>query len=55
MAKFQAEAEEKRRADEIQMAQFNAERAKIGASIARDKAKIHADKELALIELELQA
>ena len=53
MAKIQAEAKEKRKTDEIQMAQFNAEIAKIGASIARDKAKTNADKELALIELEL--
>ena len=45
---IQINAEEKRRADEIHMTQFAADR-------GRDQAKIEANKELAIKELELQA
>ena len=49
MMKIQAKTEEKKkRADEIQMALIDADR-------ARDQAKIEADKELALKEMELKA
>ena len=57
-------AEEKRRADEIQMAQSEAakEQARINADkeqakteAAKEQAKREADKELALMELELKA
>ena len=47
LAKIQADAEKEKRSEEIQMAQ------KIKA--AREQAKIEADKELALKELELKA
>ena len=40
-------AEEKRRADEVQVAQINADR-------ARDRTKIQADRELALKEVKLK-
>ena len=46
LAKIRAEAEEKRRADEIQIAQIEA---------AKEQAKIEAEKELAIKELELKA
>ena len=46
MAELQAEAEEKKRADEIRFAQIEA---------AKEQAKIEAEKELALKELELKA
>ena len=46
MAELQTEAEEKKRADEIRFAQIEA---------AKEQAKIEAEKELALNELELKA
>ena len=46
LAKVRAEAEEKRRADEIRFAQIEA---------VKEQAKIEADEELALKELELNA